>query len=95
MKPLTKTNGIGYGGWASTKPGQTKYHHYDAQGVSKCSYQRQPGPLHFHPDPKQLTAQECCSSCDLHILKAEQAAKRAAPKPKPAAAPLPSQLSLF
>jgi hypothetical protein len=56
-------------GWASTKPGQTKYHHYDAKGKSKCNYERQPGPLHYAPDPAQLTAQDCCSACDLAILK--------------------------
>lgn len=58
-------------GWASTKPGKTKYHHYDAKGKSKCNYERQPGPLHFAPDPSKLSANECCSACDLHILKAK------------------------
>jgi hypothetical protein len=58
-------------GWASTKPGHNRYHFYDEQGKSLCSYQRKPGPLHFADDPKQLSAEDCCSSCDLHILKAK------------------------
>ncbi len=65
-------DGAGREGWASTAPGRTKYHHYGADGKSKCSYQKQHGPLHFAPDPKQLTPEECCSSCDLHLLKAKQ-----------------------
>ena len=82
-------------GWASTKPGQTKYHYYDRKGISTCSYQRELGPLHYAENPGQLTPAECCSSCDLALLKAEQAA---APKPKtrPTTAPAyAGQLSLF
>ncbi|GAA4349929.1 hypothetical protein GCM10023185_07070 [Hymenobacter saemangeumensis] len=59
-------------GWASTNPGTTKYHHYGPDGQSKCSYQKGTGTsLHFHPQPEQLTPAECCTSCDLHILKAK------------------------
>jgi hypothetical protein len=58
-------------GWASTKPGKTKYHYYGADGKSQCNYERQPGPLHFADDPGQLAASDCCSSCDLHLLKAK------------------------
>ncbi len=58
-------------GWASTKPGKTKYHHYGPDGKSKCNYERQPGNLHYADDPRKLTAAECCSACDLHLLKAK------------------------
>lgn len=67
-------------GWASTKPGKTKYHHYDRKGESACNYQREAGPLHYHPDQKALTPAECCSSCDLHMLKAQATTIKPAPK---------------
>ena len=53
-------------GWASTKPGVTKYHYYE-QGNSLCSYQRRPGELHPYPAGNEPEA--ACSSCSLHLQK--------------------------
>jgi hypothetical protein len=50
-------------GWASTKPGRTKYHFYQANGESLCSYQRQPGALHFAM-PSVLQPRQFCEACN-------------------------------
>ena len=50
-------------GWASTKPGRTKYHFYQADGTSLCSYQRQPGALHFAL-PSALSPAQFCEACN-------------------------------
>ncbi len=70
-----KTTPNGQGGWASTKPGKTKYHHYHANGnslKSECNYERKPGPLYYQMDP---VASERCSACDLHLFKAKHPEK--------------------
>jgi hypothetical protein len=69
-------------GWASTKPGRTKYHFYLATGASLCSYQRQPGALHFAM-PSALQPRQFCEACNhdrhrgarLRLLLAEVAKK--------------------
>jgi hypothetical protein len=92
-------DGAGREGWASTDPGHTKYHHYGPDGKSKCNYQKNHGPLHFAPNASALLPSECCSACDLHLLKAKQA-KPPVPKPEPVTrspkpTPTLTQLSLF
>lgn len=52
-------------GWASTTPGRTKYHFYQADGNSLCSYQRQPGALHFAM-PRDLQQKQFCEACNHH-----------------------------
>ena len=51
-------------GWASTKPGRTKYHFYRA-GESLCSYLRKPGQLHF-ASPGSLQPRQFCEACNHH-----------------------------
>ena len=69
----TTSTKIKQDGWASTNPGQTKYHYYEA-GSSLCNYGRKPGELTFL-DTKEEPAL-ACSSCALHREKAAKAAKR-------------------
>lgn len=60
-------------GWASTNPGQTKYHYYEA-GSSLCNYGRKPSELTFLDTEEEPAL--ACSSCALHREKAAKAAKR-------------------
>jgi hypothetical protein len=59
-------------GWASTKPGRTRYHFYDAESQSLCSYQRKPGALHAWTGTRQIP-EDACSSCELHFKRRRQA----------------------
>lgn len=88
-------DGGGREGWASTDPGKTKYHHYDAAGKSQCSYQRQQGPLHFADKLGQLQPKQCCSACDLALHKQHKPEGPRLKKPKAPAASSVTQLSLF
>ena len=63
-------------GWASTKPGRTRYHFYDTKGVSLCSYQRQPGPLHAFTGTRKIP-EDACSSCELHYKRRTAPGKQA------------------
>ncbi|MDO7853176.1 hypothetical protein [Hymenobacter convexus] len=56
-------------GWASTKPGRTKYHFYQATGESLCNYHRQPGELHFAM-PRDLQPRQFCEACNSHRYSA-------------------------
>lgn len=54
--------------WASTKPGTTKYHFYDATGNSLCAYQRGEGTLWRYGGHFEVP-EEACTSCALHYRK--------------------------
>ncbi len=91
-------DGGGRVGWASTDPGKTKHHYYDASGKSQCNYQRQHGPLHFHEGPGLPHGVECCSACNLALAKEKQprpARKAVARASKPTPPADSAQLSLF
>ena len=55
------------GGWACTKPGQTKYHYYTADGKKLCRYEAQPGLLSFWTKTPygRKTPEDSCSACEL------------------------------
>ena len=59
-------------GWASTKPGYNRYHFYDAEGQSLCSYQRKPGVLHPWTGTRKIP-EDACSSCELHFERRRKA----------------------
>ncbi|MCA8830555.1 hypothetical protein [Hymenobacter pini] len=66
--------------WASTNPGTTKYHYYDGNGQSLCSYERKEGTLHPYTGTEKIPA-DACSSCKLHYQKGHHL-EAAAPAPK-------------
>ena len=67
-------------GWASTKPGRTRFHFYDAAGKSLCSYQRQPGLLHAWTGTRKIP-EDACSSCELHFKRQKADTSNARPLP--------------
>jgi hypothetical protein len=82
-------------GWASTKPGETKYHYYRKGGVSLCSYQRRKGKL-YYTDTKR-SKWEYCEACTNHLERtpAPEPVTPARPRPTVATGPQPVQLALF
>lgn len=62
--------------WASTKPGQTKFHYYDGDGLSLCSYERKTDTLTPWGDPGRMPPQ-ACSSCKLHFQRGDHLAAAA------------------
>lgn len=71
--------------WASTRPGQTKYHYYDADGQSLCSYERKADTLTPWGDPGRIPP-DACSSCKLHHKRGDHLAA-AVPGPTTVLAP--------
>ncbi|OWP62910.1 hypothetical protein CDA63_11875 [Hymenobacter amundsenii] len=66
--------------WASTKPGQTRFHYFDGDGGTLCSYERKAGLLTPWGDAKRVPP-DACSSCLLHFKKGHHLA---AAQPGPA-----------
>lgn len=60
-------------GWATVTT-QQKYHHYDAKGLTRCGYRRKKGELSYAALPADLSAWQCCSTCDSVILRTNEPA---------------------